>query len=89
MADAQEFDGSTYIDIGSDLPILNGATAATLSAWINPDAVNGLVGTQQLVSFSIVACAPQGEGQHRREGADRDERAAVGKSPGHRTTDTA
>jgi uncharacterized repeat protein (TIGR01451 family) len=39
IANAQDFGGAgQYVDLGSDLPVINGVSAATLSAWIRPDS---------------------------------------------------
>jgi uncharacterized repeat protein (TIGR01451 family) len=41
IANAQEFDGSgQYVDLGTDLPVLNSVAEATLSAWIKPYSVD-------------------------------------------------
>ncbi len=41
IANALEFSGdSQYVDLGSDLAVINEVTATTLSAWIRPDSVS-------------------------------------------------
>ncbi|NIU06024.1 MAG: DUF2341 domain-containing protein [Gammaproteobacteria bacterium] len=51
ISNAQDFDGANdYVDIGSDLPIINAASAVTLSAWINPDTLSG---SAQIIALSI------------------------------------
>jgi VCBS repeat-containing protein len=45
---AQSFDGSDYVDLGTDRPFVRDFSAATLSAWVNTDSLSG---NGQVVGF--------------------------------------
>jgi uncharacterized repeat protein (TIGR01451 family) len=58
IASARDFDGTDdYIDLGSDLAVLNGVGQATLSAWIRPDVLGS--GTRRdIIAISVGGSAP-------------------------------
>ncbi|MEZ6056154.1 MAG: DUF2341 domain-containing protein [Planctomycetaceae bacterium] len=41
IGQGQQFNLGTAIDLGDNLPLLQGVSGATISAWINPDTVSG------------------------------------------------
>ena len=56
IAGARDFDGfNDYVDLGSDLAVLNGVSQATLSAWIRPD---DLVGRNDIIAISVGGSPP-------------------------------
>ena len=53
---ARDFDGvDDYIDLGSDLAVINGVGVATLSAWIRPD---DLLSRHDIIAISIGDSGP-------------------------------
>jgi uncharacterized repeat protein (TIGR01451 family) len=58
IAGARDFDGTDdYVDLGSDLAILNGVGQATLSAWIRPDVLGG-GDRRDIIAISVGDSAP-------------------------------
>jgi uncharacterized repeat protein (TIGR01451 family) len=56
VAGARDFGGTNdYINLGSDLAVLNGVSQTTLSAWVRP---NYLTGRRDVIAVSVGGSAP-------------------------------
>jgi uncharacterized repeat protein (TIGR01451 family) len=57
IAGARDFDGfNDYIDLGSDLAVLNGVSQTTLSAWVRPEDL--LLVRRDIIAISVGGSGP-------------------------------